>query len=106
MNKWYGKIGFIFSEESTTAPGVWKPRTVERNYYGEISRNTKRWQSGESINDNLNVSNVISIIADPYALEELVSIRYVVWRNSKWKVTDVEEQYPRLRLTLGGVYNG
>lgn len=104
MNKWYGTIGFVFSEE--TAPGVWKNRTVERNYYGEISRNTKRWQPGESINDNLTINNIISVIADPYILDELASVRYVVWRNSKWKVTDVEEQYPRLKLTLGGVYNG
>lgn len=104
MNKWYGTIGFVFSEETT--PGVWKNRTVERNYYGEISRNMKRWQSGDGLNDNITISNIISVIADPYILDELASVRYVVWRNSKWKVTDAEEQYPRLKLTLGGIYNG
>ena len=26
--------------------------------------------------------------------------------NTKWKVTSVDVQYPRLILTLGGVYNG
>ena len=34
------------------------------------------------------------------------SMVYVELMGEKWKVTDVEIQYPRLILSIGGVYNG
>ena len=58
-----------------------------------------------SINDNLNISNEFSIIADPFAYENFQNMRYIVFMGAKWKITSVEVQYPRLILTVGGVYN-
>lgn len=79
---------------------------VERDYVGDILRNTRRLQSGESVNDDLSVNNMISIVADPYANENFFAIRYVQWMGTLWKVTEVEVQSPRLLLRLGGKYNG
>lgn len=79
---------------------------VERAYVGDILRNTRRLQSGESVNDDLSVNNMISIVADPYANENFFAIRYVQWMGTLWKVTEVEVQSPRLLLRLGGKYNG
>lgn len=104
MAKFYGKIGYSKTEE--TAPGVWTEVITERYYSGDVLRNTRRWQSGTSVNDNLEVNNQISIVADPYANENFFSMKYVEWMNSLWKITNVEVQYPRLLLTIGGVYNG
>lgn len=104
MPKFYGAIGF--AEMSETVPGVWEEQILPHNYYGDVIRNSRRLQTGENLNDNINVSNEISIIADPYANQNFHSIRYVEWMGTKWKVTDVEVQYPRLILSLGGVYNG
>lgn len=103
-NKFYGKIGFIETEE--TAPGVWTPKTIERNYFGDLTRNHKRWDNSQNINDNIVLQNEISIVADPYAMDHFQSIRYVEYLNSVWKVTAVDVQYPRLILSIGGVYNG
>lgn len=105
MAKWYGKIGYAVNVESESA-GVWTPEITERTYYGELERNNRRLQTNNSINESINISNVISILADPYAVQNFYAIRYVEFMGAKWRVSDVEVQYPRLRLTLGGLYNG
>lgn len=104
MAKFYGEIGFAQQVESV--PGVWKEVIVKRNYFGDLIRNIRQLQSADQLNDNINISNQISIIADPYAKENFHSMRYVEFMGAKWKVTSVEVQYPRLILQLGGVYNG
>lgn len=104
MAKFYGKVGFAMTEETT--PGIWTEEIVEKDYYGELTRNTRRYEQSGHLNDNLNISNTVSIIANPYALQNLQFIRYVEFLGAKWKVSDVEVQYPRLILSVGGVYNG
>lgn len=104
MAKFYGAIGF--AELRETVPGVWEEQIVERNYFGDIIRNTRRLQSGDQLNDDVNISNEISIVADPYACHSIYAMRYVSFMGAKWKVSNVEVQYSRLILTLGGVYNG
>ena len=104
MNKFYGKIGYAISEESV--PGVWVERIVERSYYGDVIRNIRRLQSSENLNDDINVSNEISIVADAFANQNFHSMRYVEYMGTKWKVSSIEVKYPRLILSIGGVYNG
>jgi hypothetical protein len=104
MAKWYGAIGY--AETSETAPGVWTEQITERNYYGDLIRNTRRLQTTDQLNDNINISNEISIVADPYANQNFHSMRYAKFMGTAWKITSVEVQYPRLILTLGGEYNG
>lgn len=104
MSKWYGQIGFANSEEQDA--GVWVNNITERNYYGDVlSIRWKHENSGNTI-DNINLSNQISIVSDPYANEHCSSIVYVTYMDTKWKVADVEIQFPRLLLSIGGVYNG
>lgn len=101
MAKWFGVIGFATTEE--TKPGVWVEKITERNYYGDVTRNTSRLQSSDQLNDSINVSNVISIVADPFANQNFHAMRYAEFMGAKWKITNVEVQRPRLLLTLGGV---
>lgn len=104
MAKYYGKIGFVVVEE--TKPGVWKEIITERDYFGDLIRNTRRLQSANQVNDNITISNEISIVADPFARENFHAMRYAEYMGTKWKVTSVEVQYPRLILSVGGIYNG
>lgn len=101
MAKWYGAIGF--AETVETEPGVWEEQITKRNYYGELIRNTRRLQSTEHLNDDITISNEISIVADPYAMSHFHSIRFAEFTGIAWKVTNVEVQFPRLVLTLGGL---
>ena len=104
MAKWFGKIGY--AETVETAPGVWKEQITVRDYYGDLTRNTRRLQSADKVTDDLNISNELSIVSDPYAIKNFHSMRYAEFMGAKWKISDVEVLYPRLRLTLGGLYNG
>lgn len=104
MAKFHGKIGYVTSAEA--AAGVWADSVNEREYYGDVIRETKRWTPADKVNDNLVINNRISITADDFASENFSAMRYVIWSGVYWKVSDVEIQRPRLILSLGGVYNG
>ena len=104
MAKWYGMVGYV--ETIETAPGVWDEQITERSYFGDSIRNTRLIQSSGGVNDNVNIGNQISIVADPYAVDHIYAMRYVEFQRSNWKVTNVDVQYPRLILTIGGLYNG
>ena len=103
MAKFYGSIGY--AETIETSPGVWKEQITKREYFGELVRNTRKLQTADKVNDNININNEVSIIADPYAISNFHSMRYAEFMGTKWKISNVEVKYPRLILTLGGVYN-
>ena len=104
--KFYGVIGYVKTEETT--PGVWMPVTVEKEVLGDYIRSSHRFNNAGQVNDDVSLVTSISIIADPYVLENFEYIKYV--KRSKegtaWKVETIDDsQYPRLVLTLGGRYN-
>ena len=104
MAKYCGKIGYFNTVEKV--PGVWVDEIIERTSYGDILKNSRRLDNSGNLNDNINISNQISIVADPYAFENFHHIKYAKFMGVAWKVTDILVEYPRLILTLGGEYNG
>lgn len=104
MAKWFGRIGYAVTEE--VEPGLYEPTIREIPYRGEvISGRWKRQNSGE-INDDITVSNVIRIVADPFAYQNCSKMAYIEYLGAMWKISDVEVQSPGLLITMGGVYNG
>lgn len=109
MSKFFGVIGFAVGAREGIGEdeGIVKELpVVERVYYGDILQNSRRFENGSDINDNLQINNKISIMADAYAQQHFFAMKYVDWMGALWKVTNVEVQRPRLILTIGGVYNG
>lgn len=107
MAKFYDSIGFAYQEEGTGShEGVALDRTIEYRYYGDVLRNTRKWEAGSDIHDNLVINNQISIVADDFAYSHLFAMKYVRWMGNLWSITNVEPQRPRILITLGGVYNG
>lgn len=104
MAKWYGIVGYSTTVE--TEPGVWVPNLAERPYYGDTLKNISKWSTSSKVNDDLNVANQISIVADPFAYQNFQSIKYIEFMGAFWEVTSAEPQYPRIILSIGGVYNG
>lgn len=104
MAKFYGAIGYIAEVE--TALDVTENKPIERMYKGDLLRNSRRLENGQDVNDDISISNQISILADPYANNHIHDMRYVKWRGTTWKVNTVDVEPPRLILSLGGVYNG
>lgn len=108
MARFCGKIGFASTEEVDPIgrPGVFEDVVHEKTYYGDVLQNTRKWEKTDDVNDNLNISNKFSIIADKFAVENFQYIKYVNYFGANWKVTTVDIQYPRLILSVGGLYNG
>jgi hypothetical protein len=104
MAKFRGVVGFAETVEKT--PGTHVEEIIPRKYSGDLLRNTRRLESSGNINDNINISNEISILADAYACDHFYAIRYVEFGGAKWKVASVDAtKRPRLVMTLGGLYN-
>lgn len=106
MARFYGPVGYGESVETPPESGVWVDTISEISYFGDVIRNTRKMESGESLNDDIKVGNSISIVADDYAIEHFFKIKYVQWAGTLWTVTNVEVKSPRLILSLGSVYNG
>lgn len=102
MAKYFGKVGY--AEQVETVPGVWEEKITERQYYGDVVRNIRKLESSGEVNDNINVSMEISIVADPYAIQNFHAMHYIEFMGSLWKIYNVEVNYPRLVLTIGGLY--
>lgn len=104
MAKFYGVIGF--GESVDIGLGVFEDTIVEYTYYGDVIRNARRLEDRAEVNSDITVNNSISIVADAYAREHFFAIRYIEWAGTRWLVSEVDVQSPRLILRLGGVYNG
>lgn len=103
MAKWSGKIGF--TNQIEVEPGIWEENVIEKPYYGDFNRNTKRTYNSSQINEPITLSNQISIVADEYARLNFHRILYATYMGAKWHVNNVEVQHPRLVLELGGEYH-
>ena len=98
--RYCGKLGFA-DEVEETAPSVFTEKMTERTYYGDVLEFGRQMQVGDKVNPDITVGNQLSVLADPFANDHLYDLRYAVFMGQKWQV-----QYPRLILTLGGLWNG
>lgn len=103
--KFYGKVGF-WIKDVEVSPGVYKSKIVEKQYLGEVTRNDRRWQVRQQQNDEMKVNNSISILSDLFAQQNFSSIKYIEWNGVRLKVNSVTLDYPRIKLEIGGEYNG
>ncbi len=105
--KWYGIVAFRETKESEESPGVWINEITKKYYYGDLTRNlSRRLENSSNLNDDISISNQLSIVADPFANEHFHNILYVEIASQKWKISEVEVVFPRLLLTIGKLYNG
>jgi hypothetical protein len=104
--RFFGVVGYGESVETAPGSGKWEDQFTEREYYGDILRNTRQLVDGTSVNENIVVGNRISILADHVAYEYFADIKYVEWAGKRWMVTDVVVDRPRLILSIGSVFNG
>lgn len=104
MSKYVGMIGFGMNRE--TEPGVWEDEVIERKYRGDILKNNQHFAVGGTTSGELRISNHFSILCDSFAFDHVSDIRYLEWRGNRWMVDSIEIEYPRLIMTIGGIYNG
>jgi hypothetical protein len=106
MARFHGEIGYGESIETPPESGIWVDKITEFTYQGDIIRNSRRVDNNEKINEDVVISNSVSIVADEYAVENFLNIKYVRWSGGLWTVTTIQVESPRLIMQLGSVYNG
>lgn len=106
MARFHGVVGYGESVETPENSGKWVQVITEKPYQGNVIRNVRNLDQSDKVNDDITVANSISIVADEYAIENFLNIKYVRWMGSYWTVTTVDVQRPRLILSLGRIYNG
>lgn len=102
--RFYGEVGY--APTVVDDYGVATVDVIKRNYHGNVITLNSKWQPNGNVNDDIRVSHQISILADPYAIENFPYIKYVEWLGIKWEVVNSKVEFPRIILSLGGVYNG
>lgn len=86
--------------------GIYSEEIEEKVYYGDLL--SSRWNNennSNSTNTNIKLNNSISIICDKYLSENISVMRYITYKNSKWCITGIEIQPPRIIINIGGIYN-
>lgn len=103
MTRYYGSVGFVKTVDQ--GYGVWEPEEIVFPYYGDVLNNIRRWSDKQdSSNSDLSLNNTISIVADTFAMENLAAIKWAEYMGCRWHVTSATINYPRIELSLGGVY--
>lgn len=102
--KYYGMIGFLKVVEK---PGsIWEEEIIEHPAKGDVLRFSVQYPNGEGLNDDVKLSNEISIVADSFIYQNVHLMKYVTYLNAKWAITNITVDRPRITLAIGGVYNG
>ena len=108
MAKFVGVIGYAVPVE--VSPGVWGSSVIEKPCRGDLIKNVGKYEPSGEVNDDINISNQISILCDPYAMKNIGCMKYLKFTfphlGSAWKINSATVVYPRIQLDLGGVYNG
>ena len=98
-----GKIGYARTEE--TSPDIYQEIIVEKQYYGDIVRNSTQILDSNTINSSIKLNNSISVLCNNYMSDNLGCVRYLTFKKSKWKVSSMEIKDNRIIFTLGDLYN-
>lgn len=102
MSRFSGKLGFVITRE--TEESVWLEDFVEIPVKGTIRSLWVRNDNNASVNTDLRLTNEVSILMNSKIQTNVQSLKYVVWKGSKWAVQSVGVNYPRLTINLGGLY--
>lgn len=104
MTRYAGNIGFYSGE--TNNDGIVTPSYTDHKMRGDTFTVRALRTESQQRQDDLSFSNQLSLLGDQYSFENFSNIVYAEFMGQKWKVTSVEIQYPRMTLTLGGIWNG
>ena len=106
MAKYAGYVGYIVE---TMVDGVYTPTSNQVFMTGDVEsirRGRDNSEGNSKVNEDITLSNRISLIGDAYAHQNFMWIRWLEWMGTKWKVSSVtlDTNSPRIKVTLGGVY--
>lgn len=108
MAKYFGRIGFATSQENPADSGIYEDVMVEHNYHGDVLDLKSRYKSNSinGTNDLITIDVEFSIMADSFAYQNLSNMKYIEYLGEFWKIETISPDRPRLKITIGGIWNG
>ena len=100
MARYHGKVGFVLLKDNQVT-GIVEEIAVEKPFFGKVLEHSRRWQSSDTITDDLRLGNQISITATDYAYKHASAIKYCEFMGQMWEVTDIRIKRPQIIMTLG-----
>lgn len=97
------QIGFVKTIE--IEPGVWENQSYERSYVCRVLSNSYKWSREEKITEDLSLSNRFSVVCDATLQKDCGYMKYIVYLGNKWTVNTIKMNFPRLEISVGGLYN-
>lgn len=104
MVRYHGSIGYGQTVE--VRPGVMEDVITERKLYGDVLRPSRSFDMDDKIIPDSRLGNRISVIVNDEITANIDTIRFIEYRGNLWHVTRIEEERPRLIISMGEVYNG
>ena len=105
MTRYSGEVG-IRDNPIETSPGVWEEVITSIPISGRIDRKPMRWSAGERSQENVKINHIISFISPETLFAKFSNAVYATYQGSKWTVVTIDYFEKRIRLGLGGLYNG
>lgn len=102
--RWSGKLGI--SQQVETAPDVWENVITEHDALGTVEQRSERLESDSDILPRYRTTTSISLLSRGAGVLENADIAYITWRGRKWAPGSVTENYPKITVFIGEIYNG
>lgn len=96
----------IKTQAVNTSPGIFEDIIVESKVSGDMEYKPIRWSVDELAQDSARLNHTFSFISRGSVSVDFSSAVYVVWQGKKWTVSSISYPSPRIKFTLGGLYNG
>lgn len=104
MVRYHGIIGY--GQTAEVRPGVWEDVITERKLFGDVLRPSRSFDTGDKVLPDSRLGNRISVLVDDEITANIDAIRFIEYRGNFWAVSRIEEERPRLILSMGEVYSG
>lgn len=98
-------IGFKDVEQETE-PGVWATSTFEKKVFTDITRAYRSSEDYGVINPTIKMNLSFSFIMDNFITNNIDKLHYVVYKGVYYEISSITPEYPRLKISTGGFYNG
>lgn len=103
--RYFGKFGYSTGRVETD-PGVWDDVITEVERIGEVVQRTEAFDVAGSVLPRYRTTTSISVLSDGPAMEDYTNLRYVQHKGQNWTIGSIVEEYPRLIIYIGEVYDG
>ena len=101
--RYSGYIG-IQDQPIETSPGMFKFQIREVRVNGDLYTKRTSWPNAQMSGASLGMT--FSMVTPESDDINFTDVLYFVYQNRKWAVTSIEYDRPRVKLNLGGLYNG